>query len=153
MTISDWPLLLVIISFYRGQCKSTYTFSAECQQLSAFRSPPPTCWLYAKCIISGKWKAEHYGNRIRSFTRTHFIAKSSSPKKLRKCARIFFWYNIMEPSMRHPDKKFILFVYLHKTSLVWGRDCVNHLYLHINWPRWFSAYLAHARRAKTQSFH
>ncbi len=38
-----------------GQGKSTYMFSAECQWLSAFRSPPPpACWSYAKCIIGGK---------------------------------------------------------------------------------------------------
>jgi len=47
-----------------------------------------------------------------------FIAKSSSPKKLIECSRIFFWQNIMEPSMTHPDKKINIFVNLHKKSLV-----------------------------------
>jgi len=45
---------LVKHSNTEGQGKSTYTFSAKRQWLSAFRSPPPTCWLYLKCLIGGK---------------------------------------------------------------------------------------------------
>jgi hypothetical protein len=89
---------------------------------TTFRFPlPPACWLYAKRIISGKWKAECYGNCVCSFTRTHFIAKSTSPKKLRECARIFFWYNIMEPSMTHPDKKNSFFLSTF-TKQVWSEE-------------------------------
>ncbi len=48
------------IGQFKCQGISTYTFSAERLPLSAFRfllsafcSPPPTCQLYAKCIIGG----------------------------------------------------------------------------------------------------
>jgi hypothetical protein len=48
-----------------------------------------------------------------------FYSKSSSPKKLRDCSRIFFWQNIVEPSMAHINKK--IHSSCQPSKLVWMR--------------------------------
>jgi hypothetical protein len=62
------------------------------------------------------------------------IAKSSSPKKLIECSRIFFWQNIMEPFMTPPDKKINSFCQPPKKKQVWSEEEINvaNLCLHIN---------------------
>ncbi len=64
--VMGWPvfkLALLIEStternHFQGQGKSMYTFSAKRLLLSA--PPPPTCWLYAECIIGGRGEAESH---------------------------------------------------------------------------------------------
>jgi hypothetical protein len=49
-----------------------------------------------------------------------FYSKSSSPQKLSECSRIFFWQNIMEPSMTHLWQKY-LFFFCQPSKWVWLR--------------------------------
>jgi len=49
--------------------------------------------------------------------------------KLGECSRIFFWQNIMEPSMTNLKKRFLLFANI-QNEFELGREDVNKMFAH-----------------------
>jgi hypothetical protein len=78
-----------------------------------------------------------------------FYSKFISPEKL---IELFFWQNIMKPSMTHPTKRFIIFSTILKQ--VWSEKeiIIVKLCLQINWCRLHFAHWLWTRLAKTHFF-